>query len=414
MAARNLGIPKPYKTKQGVWVVRFYLGVDGSGKRQARTVSSTDWQECVDKAKELRRKIEDGDTNKPTKLTVEMWLERWLDEIAKPRIRPRVWETYKSSIKNNVNPHIGKRKLSELKPADVRAMHRAIIKAKKSSRTAEIAHNILARSLKDAIREGLIKDNVCEMVDKPKSLSKSRGALTAEQARDLLTTAAKKHDPMTARWATALMTGARQGEAIGLQRSRVDFDRHIIDLSWQLQRIPKKHGCGDKNAAGKFPCGKAANRPASCPDSLWNIEPGFEMIDLHDGNKALTRPKTTKSIRIVPMVPPLEEALKRHIESTPNNPYDLVWTAEDGRPIGPREDYEAWDDALSAAGLPDVPLHAARHTTATLLLEAGVDPMIIAQILGHVSILTTQQYAHVDQTLARQALGKLDNLIQIA
>jgi integrase len=408
----HFGDGKPFQRKNGLWVATFNLGYDGQGRPVRRSVSSKNRNECIRKRNELRKKIEDGESLSTDKTTVEQWLTRWLDEIAKPRIRPRVWLTYGSAIRNNITPHIGAYKLQMLTPANVREMHRAVIKAGKSSRTAEIAHNILAKALTDAMREGILTKNVCELVDKPKVTMKSRGNLTSDQARTLLRVAAQKSDPMTARWAMALMTGARQGECLGLQWHRVDFERNLIDLSWQLQRLPKRHGCGDPSpTSGLYPCGKHPRRPASCPHAEWDVVPGLEMIPLGDGLKALTRPKTTKSIRVVPMVAPLAEALRRHKMTCSPNPFDLVWVGEDDRPIGPREDYEAWDDALSVAELPDVPLHAARHTTATLLLEAGVDPMVIAQILGHVSILTTQQYAHVDQTLARQALGKLDGLI---
>ncbi len=56
---------------------------------------------------------------------------------------------------------------------------------------------------------------------------------------------------------------------------------------------------------------------------------------------------------------------------------------------------------------------AARHTPATLLLEAGVDAHIIASILGHSSIVTTRGYQHTDLTLQRQAMTGLDQLLAI-
>lgn len=411
------GVPKPYKTEDGVWVCRFYVGTAPNGRRLTRTASSADWQTCINKAKKLRDDIAAGNLEESAGVKVSDWMEEWLNDIAKPRLRPRVWETYKSTVKCNIVPHIGARKLKDLTPADVRAMHKAVAKAGKSSRTVEIAHNTLSKALSDAMNNYKttgIKENVCDLVDKPKVTSKNRGALTAEQARKLLTVSAETNDPMVSRWATALFTGARQGEALALQWDRVDFENNLIDLSWQLQDLPKKHGCGDPTPKGNFPCGKNPTRPSTCPASTWDVEPGFEMIPLGSGRRCMVRPKTTKSIRIVPMVPPLAAALLQHRESAEPNPFSFVWVSEQIRPIASREDGEGWSDALAKADLPQVTIHAARHTTATLLLEAGVDPMIIAQILGHVSILTTQMYTHVDQTLARQALSKLDKLIQIA
>jgi len=49
-------------------------------------------------------------------------------------------------------------------------------------------------------------------------------------------------------------------------------------------------------------------------------------------------------------------------------------------------------------------IHEARHTTATLLLEAKVDYAVVKAIMGHTKIATTRRYQHVSQTLARRAL----------
>jgi len=49
-------------------------------------------------------------------------------------------------------------------------------------------------------------------------------------------------------------------------------------------------------------------------------------------------------------------------------------------------------------------LHEMRHTTATLLLEAKVDPETVKAIMGHSSIVTSRGYQHVSQELARKAL----------
>ena len=113
----------------------------------------------------------------------------------------------------------------------------------------------------------------------------------------------------------------------------------------------------------------------------------------------------------MPLPDPLWEMLRRH-DYGQVNPHDLVWHHDDGRPVGPRDDYGNWKRALSNSGLPDAPLHVARHTTATLLLEAGVPEQVRMQILGHTSVQVTRAYAHVDQAIAREAMRPLGRLLE--
>ena len=52
--------------------------------------------------------------------------------------------------------------------------------------------------------------------------------------------------------------------------------------------------------------------------------------------------------------------------------------------------------------------HVIRHTTATHLLQAGVDINTIRAWLGHVSIDTTSIYAETDLATKKRALATLD------
>ena len=67
------------------------------------------------------------------------------------------------------------------------------------------------------------------------------------------------------------------------------------------------------------------------------------------------------------------------------------------------------------AGTPKTPTtHFARHTTATVLMELGVDAKVIGEILGHVYERTTRGYQHVSSAAARAALEALGAHVQQA
>jgi len=59
----------------------------------------------------------------------------------------------------------------------------------------------------------------------------------------------------------------------------------------------------------------------------------------------------------------------------------------------------------SASQRPAISPHLFRHTTATHLLEAGVEPNVIRDWLGHVSLETTNRYAEINITLKEKALA---------
>ena len=59
-----------------------------------------------------------------------------------------------------------------------------------------------------------------------------------------------------------------------------------------------------------------------------------------------------------------------------------VFTSPTGRPLNLNSDYREWKTLLRAAGVPDGPLHGARHTAATVLLVLGVPERTVMSVMG--------------------------------
>lgn len=326
--------------------------------------------------------------------TLEQWLNVWFESIALKKIAPKTAATYRYLLERYIIPTIGHERLDRLTVAHVRRVETAILDRGLSSTTAAQAHRILSVALKYARREGRIPENVASLTDAPRKAKPRLAVLTAGEGRQVLDTV--RHDRLGSRWAAALFTGARQGELLGLELDRISGG--MLDLSWQLQRVPWEHGC-------KAPCG--SKRGSDCPDRTITHPAGWEHRYL-TGGLWLCRPKSLAGTRIVPIVPELAETLERRflaLASEPN-PFGLMWTSEpkptaagpqlDGSPIDPSRDSKAWHAVLKRAGVTDVRLHDARHTTASMLLRAGVPEAGIMKLLGHNSHAVTRGYQNVD------------------
>lgn len=408
MAVRGEG--SIYQDKSsGLWVAAIPMPDDGSGRRRRKKIHGKTKSDVIKKRRDFLRDLEDGIDVASPSITVGAWLDHWHSDICKDRVSPRVWRSYASTITKHIKPAIGRRRLDQLTAQHVRDMHRTIA-AKGLGRTVEVSHNVLSRALKDAKNERRIRYNVCEQMDRPKAPSKARGAMSVAQAKAVLATAIQNDDPFASRWAAAILLGVRQGELLGLTWDRVNFRNHTIDLSWQKQDLPWRHGCGAEMRGGGWPC--KADIPEKCHKREADAPAGYEHRQIVNSSHWV-RPKTSTSLRVVPMPPLLEALLLRHAETSAwlGSNHNLVWCREDSRPIRSLADREAWYAALARAGVPKMDLHCARHTTATLLLELGVPMEVIAQILGHSSVLSTKTYAHVDVTLAAEALGRLGSAI---
>ena len=61
---------------------------------------------------------------------------------------------------------------------------------------------------------------------------------------------------------------------------------------------------------------------------------------------------------------------------------------------GKDENTEAPRVVVDAAKILDCRFHDLRHTAATRLADAGVNVIVMAEILGHGDIMTTKRYSH--------------------
>lgn len=395
---------------------------DGKRRRVTRALprGSTERQ-AIAKLTELRREREKTGDIPTDRVTVAQWLNIWFTTIARKKIRPKTAATYRTCIEQYIIPAIGSLRLSKLTPAHVRRVEEYVTSKPKdpkrpelgnlSSTTAMQAHRILAVALKYAEREGRVTRNVATLTDAPRKAARRLTVLTPVHGVKVLEAVTSAR--LGSRWAAALLTGARQGEILGIELDRVGND---LDLSWQLQRLSWMHGCADS-------CGR--KRGSDCPKRTLDAPADWEHRHL-TGGLWLSRPKSSAGWRIIPLVDPLRSIIERRIAvaSTEPNPHGLLWTAErkmskdhktllelDGSPIDPSQDNHAWHAVLKIADVPDARLHDARHTTASLLRKAGVPIGTITKIMGHSTEAMSEQYIDYDREQLMEALTSMSILV---
>lgn len=361
---------KPLKYWQGV----VELPRGPNGERRRKFVRRKDKAALLSELSKQRADLEKRGDLPTSTTTVEKWFTYWLTNIAAKKVRPNTLDGYRRTVNNHIIPAIGKVKLDKVTAAHVRRVHDAIIEKGNNSTTALLAHRTMSVSFKAAIREGRIGRNPANLTDAPRKAATALHALDLPEAVQLLAHLAT--DPQGALWATVLLSGARRGEVIGLERDRIG---DVLDLSWQLLRLKKT------DTDGK-------------PD----VPADYEYRHV-SGGLYLTRPKSSTSWRVIPLIDPLKSILEKHLHETPENEWGLVFLRPKGennthktarpRPYSPDLAGKDWRDILKAAGIgKDVRLHDGRHTTVDLLYAAGVPDDLIQEIVGHSTRSMTQAY----------------------
>ena len=393
-----------YDPKRKKWRGKFEAGYTQSGGRKRISVSANTERACkarlLDRIKEYERS--QVTVSHSDNITIKQWLDQWLP-ARQERVRPKTYVAEKTTLTKYVIPTLGKRRLKDVSTEDIRLLHKKMRESGVSATYVHYGQRILQQVLREAVEDGYTVPTPVLLMRRPPKALNDRTAMSIDEARAMVKTAYNLYgEPAKGvqdgtRWLAALLQGMRAGECLGLRWQDIDFDNNIIKIEWQLQEVPYK----DKDM-GTF----------ALPENIPTVH--------LDGRFFLLPPKTKTGIRFIPLIAPMRDRLLEWRDIAPPNEYGLVWTRNDkGIPENRKSDLKGWKALQDMAGVRKnwetgqyYVLHEARNTTATLLLEAGVDPMIITSILGHTSIDTSRGYMRVYEDSKRVALEKAAGLLE--
>ena len=301
-------------------------------------------------------------------------LHNWLEGYVKTNCQLCTQDGYQNIVEHHLIPALGQVQLKHLHPQAIQSYYSKAVE-KLSPRTVAKHHRLLSQALKYAVRQGYLGRNPCELADPPSWKGKPMRTLIPAEVEALFDEA--KDSYFYPVYYSAVSTGLRQGELLGLRWRDVDLDFLSISVS---QVLYKRRGiCQFKE------------------------------------------PKTAHSRRRVAMTPKLalflreyraeRERLYRKLgkELTLDS---LVFAYPDGRPLDPSVLSHEFARLAKQAGLERVRFHDLRHTFASLMLMRGAKPKVISEALGHASVgFTMDVYSHIIEGMQADAMALLDEVL---
>lgn len=360
MSKRANGEGNIRKRPDGKWEGRYVY----DGKRHS--VYGKTRAEVRKKLTEAQAQIDGGAYIAPSKITVAEWGKTWLSDCLHGKNQETV-SSYESKLRLHIVPAIGEKRLTELKPIAITHFYNQLQDKGLSDKTISCIHGALHKMLQDAVTNEIIKENVCDKVHPPKTntVKKEMHPLKDKQVPAFLE--AIRGNSMEYLLYTALFTGARESELIGLTWDCIDFERGTIHLYRQLKRDRSRKEYVFTSLKNR------ESRTFAPPDSVM---------------KALQVVKRQQA----------EWQLKAG-ESW-SNPNGLVFTNEIGDRLSTRTVYRAFKKIVDRMGLHEVRFHDLRHTYSVLALQNGMDYKTLSSNLGHATVAFTMDvYGHVSETM---------------
>ena len=360
-----------YKRQDGRWVASVTLP---GGRR--KSFYGTTRQEVAQKLTLGLKARLDGMPLPSEQLKVGRYLQEWL-QSTQHSVRPSTWRRYEQLLRIHAIPALGTLSLTRLEPHHIQKLYTDCLTQGLAPATVRQLHAVLRRALGQATKWGTVARNVAALVSPPRVKRHEITPLTAAQARALLDAAQDAR--LEALYALALSTGMRLGELLGLRWQDVALDAGILKVEHTLLR-------------------------------------------LRDGLQ-LTEPKTARSRRRIALTPQAVDALRQHRARQAAErlhlgaaweDHDLVFANEIGKPIeaGNLLRRSFWP-LLAKARLQRIRFHDLRHTAATLMLQQGVHPKVVSELLGHSSIgLTLDVYSHVIPDMQQHAVAVMHALLK--
>jgi integrase len=290
------------------------------------------------------------------------WIERYERRVEAGERRERSLESNRYHLERHLLPKLGRRLIRTLGVEDVAELMTELRATGKSEKTVAGALATLQSIIRFALRNGWMAQNPVERLEsaeRPHPTRRRQRVLGRDEIVRLLVACAPRYRTLIA---TAIYSGLRISELLGLLWSDLDLDRGELHVRAQLSRA--RRGVPSKRITLKTPA----------------------------------------AYREVPLTPQLVSRLREHRREIPPVAEEAwVFHTGAGTPFGHRNiETRALNSAASLAGLDDgtwprLRFHDLRHTFAShVIIDLRLDVAQVSRILGHAQVGTTLNvYTHL-------------------
>jgi len=359
-------------------VVRYQVTVDtGSvdGKRKQlcrryiaanRRVPTRTEKEARAALAEIQGQVVSGTYVHPSTLTVEQACADWLR--SRHKIRPTTAAGYEYVLQP-VQSELGALPVQDLTRRHIDVL---IVKLRSgelvrpggrarkawSARSCNYMLGALSQVLGQLVAEGRLTRNVASLVDRVPGRARKFETFTPDQVRTVL--AGISDDRNRHAWHVAL-AGLRRGEIAGQRWADIDLEKRTLRIGATRVDV------GGRAFDQAEPKTANAGRVLPIPDAL---------------HGELTAAKSRQAV----------ERLGLGVAYTDGG---YVVCNEAGEPYHPSTLSTLWQAAIRGLDVPQIRLHDARHTCATLMHLQGVPIALVAAWLGHADVsFTLRTYVH--------------------
>lgn len=363
--------------KRATWRYRFEAApVGGKRRRVEKSGFRTKKEALVAGTKAYNEYLNVGRTFVPSEISVADYLDEWL-ELRKPELRPNSIRIYSQRIKMQIKPALGKYKLSAITAADIQRLINDLFMQGVSRETIAGVKSVLTNALKYAVEPmGYLQHAPIDGVKLP-----------SRRVRPPVPPRTRVREPITpADWmqikelisgksgylafVIGYHTGMRAGEVLGLSWEDIDFDNRTLHVRHQQQRLEK---------------------------GIFITEPKYESSRIISMDGALIAELLNEKRRQQHLTALLDEQYPRYTYDASDKlsiggegtPFDPVCRRQGGLVLRYASILYCISLVHKNLELPNFDFHTLRHTHATMLVSAGISPLLVQERLGHKNIQVT-------------------------